>query len=77
MVYDVKHTSNKTIMSNRDNTIWLDAALENFEEALSEGNLKLAKEIISDVQEKGFGDEGRQLNARLRAFIAQSDKDNG
>lgn len=64
-------------MSTQENTSWLEAALENFDEALEEGDVAFAKAIIADVQEKGFNDEVRQLNVRLRVHVEQSDKDNG
>lgn len=33
---------------------WLEAARDNFGQALAEGNIDLAKAIIKDVKDKGF-----------------------
>lgn len=53
-------------MSHIENELWLEASRENFNEALSEGNLHLAKEIIADVMDVSPA-SGRELVQELRA----------
>lgn len=48
------------------NEEWLEAAYENFLEAIQDDNISLAKDIIADVQEEGFTDKGREMNLILR-----------
>lgn len=49
------------------NEKWIEDAKDNFGQAVDEGNYTLCKDIIADVQEAGFLDEGRALNDLLRA----------
>ncbi len=53
-------------MSTIQNDIWVEAAYEDFEVALSEGNIAMAKLIIADMFDAGFTDESRTLAKRLR-----------
>lgn len=53
-------------MSHPTNTVWLESAKENFDQALAEGNYALCKDIIADIQEAGFLEQGRELNEDLR-----------
>lgn len=53
-------------MSNKQNDVWLEAALEAYQDALDTGNYALVKDIIADVQEAGFLDEGRVMTNKLR-----------
>lgn len=53
-------------MSHIENDKWLESAKEFFDGALEAGNLPLAKDIIADVFDKGFGDEARAMNIELR-----------
>lgn len=52
-------------MSTDANTVWLESAFENFEEALSEQNLTLARDIIADIKDKGFVAEAKELLLKL------------
>lgn len=58
--------SDRTHMSTKQNTEWLDAAHDNFTEAVAEENIKLAKAIIADVLEAGFRDEAQTMVEALR-----------
>ena len=60
-------------MSTNENTLWLEAAQENFEEAISSGDIKAAKDIIADVQEAGFREEGQRMNKQLRDFTSRKE----
>lgn len=53
-------------MSEINTERWLDAAFENFQQAVDEGNYALCKDIIADVQDVNL-EAGRQLNEVLRA----------
>jgi hypothetical protein len=53
-------------MSHIANDKWLEAAYENFQEALESGNYALCKDIIADTQEAGFLEAGRIMNTQLR-----------
>ncbi len=53
-------------MSNIQNEAWVESAHENFQDAVSEGNLLLAKAIIEDVIDAGFKDEAQKMNETLR-----------
>lgn len=53
-------------MSALQNERWMEAAYENFHEALEVEDIKLAKAIIADVQEAGFTEQGRRMNSELR-----------
>jgi hypothetical protein len=52
-------------MSHIENDKWLEAARENFEQAIAEGNLPTVKDIIADVLDK-FPDVGRAMNEEIR-----------
>jgi hypothetical protein len=52
-------------MSHKQNDQWLEAAKENFDTAIEEGNYALCKDIIADVQEVSL-EAGRSLNEQLR-----------
>ena len=52
-------------MSCNQTTQWKEAAFENFEQALAEGNYSLCKDIIADVQDVDLA-AGRELNEMLR-----------
>lgn len=41
-------------MSTETNTIWLEAARDNFEEAVSSRNWYLARAVIEDIKDNGF-----------------------
>lgn len=53
-------------MSNQYNEAWVEAAHENFQDAVSEGNITLAKDIIQDVIDAGFRDEAVKMSETLR-----------
>lgn len=53
-------------MSHKQNDTWLEAAWENFKDALDAGNYALCKDIIADTQDAGFLDAGRSMNEELR-----------
>lgn len=56
-------------MSHPINTAWIESAHENFEEALTRGDIALAKAIIADVIDAGFTDIARSMNLELRNVI--------
>ena len=57
-------------MSNTYNTIFLEAARDNFDQALEEENYGLARAIIEDLKDANFTDESslleRELHTRKR-----------
>lgn len=53
-------------MSNTQNAQWLEAALENFQEAVDQKDVGLAKAVIADLIDYGYVDEARDLTMRLR-----------
>lgn len=50
---------------NFQNTVWLEAAVDNFDEAILAGEYSRAKEIIADMKESGFSDDAEQLEVEL------------
>ena len=52
-------------MSTKENDEWLEAAQQNFEEAVTEGNWNLALSIIEDVRSEGFKDQAIVLAREL------------
>lgn len=53
-------------MSNPWNQQWLEVAKDNFDQAIAEGNIALAKDIIADTIDAGFMPEARQMTQQLR-----------
>lgn len=53
-------------MSNKYNDQWLEAAQENFQEALVNGNTDTAKAIIEDTHEAGFEEAAKTMRWKLR-----------
>lgn len=53
-------------MSHIQNDRWLEAAQENFETALAQGDYAGCKDVIADTQEAGFLDAARAMNTQLR-----------
>lgn len=69
-------------MSHHKNDEWLEAAKDNFEEAVATGDIALAKAIIVDVLDAGFREEGQAMNETLRdlpaiPIVDDEDVDNG
>lgn len=52
-------------MSHHANTEWLEAAHENFEQALEDRNWGLAEAVIMDTQEAGFSEEANRWHLKL------------
>ncbi len=52
------------IIENKEE--WLKAAWEHFDEAVKLTNVAFAKDIIADVQELGFLEDGRKMSEKLR-----------
>lgn len=52
-------------MSHIQNDKWLEAARENFEQAIAEGNLPAVKDIIADVMDVS-PETGRAMNEEIR-----------
>jgi len=52
-------------MSHKQNDAWLEAAKENFDEAVSLGNWSLAQNVIDDCRDNGFTDEAETLRKKL------------
>lgn len=48
------------------NEEWIEAAWETLESALADDDIALAKNVIADTIDNGFGDEARLMNRRLR-----------
>lgn len=61
-------------MSHVTNQEWVAAAYENFSEAVSLGNIELAKDIIQDTHDSGFTDEAKKMNEELIKAIASEEK---
>lgn len=55
-------------MSLKENDAWVEAAYENFDQAVEEGNYALCKDIIEDMKDKGFGEYARTLEIVLKAL---------
>jgi hypothetical protein len=55
-------------MSHAQNDEWLEAAKDNFEEAVGSGDIAMAKAIIVDVLEAGFREAGQAMNDVLRTI---------
>lgn len=53
-------------MSHPYNTLWIESAYENFGQALLEGDIHLAKDIIADTFDAGFAIEARAMANELR-----------
>lgn len=51
-------------MSNIQNEGWLEAANDNFEEALEQGDWALCESIIADVKDVGFKKESQTMQKR-------------
>lgn len=49
------------VMSNLNNIRWLEAAKENFDVALEEGDYPFARAVIEDIKDRGFGAEAKTL----------------
>lgn len=52
-------------MSHQKNTEWVEAAHENFGEAVEAGNYSLAKGIIADMKEAGFSLDAEAMSQQL------------
>ena len=52
-------------MSTTENTIWLESAQEALEYMIDTYDYAMAKNLISDVADKGFEDEARDLEKQL------------
>jgi hypothetical protein len=66
-------------MSHPVNTEWIEAAWEHFDGAIEEHNYLLAKDIIADTKDKGFGEGARLmeellLQQPLSKFIIHPDR---
>lgn len=48
---------------------WLKAAKEHFDEAIEADNLALARDIVADVFEAGFGDDARDMALQLKDIV--------
>ncbi len=53
------------MMSNKENDKWLEAAKENFEEAIEADQWDLAKDILADMKDKGFEKETSTMRLHL------------
>lgn len=58
-------------MSYTPNTIWLENAVDNFDDAVASGNFNFADEIIKDIADNGFTKESVQLAEELVKEIMQ------
>lgn len=57
-------------MSNTQNTVWLENAQENFEEALQERDWSTARAILSDIEDAGFDSE-RKLRREMNRVMSK------
>jgi len=64
-------------MSHKANEVWIEAALENFDEAFQDRNLQMMKDIISDMRDAGFKNTAYECEQRARAKFSNdfADKD--
>lgn len=53
-------------MSHPVNTAWLEAAEENLEVAVAQGNYPAALDVIADVKDAGFDSEARTMEYWLK-----------
>lgn len=58
-------------MSTNENTIWLEAAQENLEEACKQADWSLARAVIADVEDQGF--DASYLRRYMNQAMAQAD----
>lgn len=58
-------------MSNTQNTLWLENAKDNFEQAIAEGNWEQASAVISDVGDAGFENEALKLHQEYNDKIRE------
>lgn len=61
-------------MSTEQNTIWLNSAKENFDQALIENNWHFCESIIGDMKDAGFPLEAEELQVRLNYTRMTEDK---
>lgn len=59
-------------MSTKENDVWLEAAVENFDTAIQIGNYAMAKDIIADTLDRGFTKEAQEMNLVLRNTPVQN-----
>lgn len=45
---------------------WLEAANDNFENAITMGDVAFAKDVIADTFDAGFPERAREMNLELR-----------
>ena len=57
-------------MSHIQNTRWIEAAQEQFEDAVARHDLKTVKAIIADTFDAGFAAEARTMNEEVRKYPA-------
>lgn len=48
-------------MSHVSTDTWLEAAQENFEQAITEDNLDLAEAVLQDMRDRGYGAQANSL----------------
>lgn len=53
-------------MSKRQNDEWAETAYDNFQQAVDDGNLSLANDIIEDVKDSGFSDLARRMKQEIK-----------
>jgi len=58
-------------MSNNENQVWLESAVENFAEAIEGENFELAKEIMNDTADAGFIEAAKDMRNTLRMSQAE------
>ena len=60
-------------MSNENNTIWLEAARDNFNQAVDENNFTLAQAIVEDIRDAGFTSDAYALDDLLAEITRTSE----
>lgn len=53
------------IMSTKENDLWVEVAYQNFQQAVSEHDYALAKDIIADTEDRGFGELAKMMTEEL------------
>ena len=53
-------------MSNKQNDGWIEAAHENFQQAIADGNFSLAQDVIEDTRNAGFSEAAEKMQSTYK-----------
>ena len=59
-------------MSHKANDAWLEAAQENFQEALDNSDYSLAAAVANDVDDAGFEKEAKKMRQSINSQAANN-----